>query len=584
MKKSNGVKTKKNKEKKKPSMLNLLRPYLWPIGGLMLLAIASNILGLMLPKIMSRSIDAYVNHTFSANTLLFDYGGASIAIVILMFAQNYLQTKTSERVAWDLRQKISDKISRQNYAFVEKITAAKLLTNLTADVDAIKTFIALAIVAITSSVIVIIGAGILLFMINRRLALEVLTIIPVIGVMFYFVFGKVKTLITKAREVLDRLNKIINESILGAALIRVLNSHEPEYQKFLAANTAAKNIGMQVLKIFASMVPLIGFIANLAVLIILASGGRYVIDGTMTLGDFTAFNSYVGMLIFPVLIIGVMSNVIAQATASYDRIVEVLEARESERVGTIKKELNGDIEFKNVTLEYGEKPVLKNVSFKVETRSRTAIIGPTAAGKTQLLYLLIGLIEPRSGTVEYDGLPIKKYDEQSLHEQVGLVFQDSIIFNLSLRENIAFSEIVQDEDLAKAIGTAELKNFIEGLPEGLNTVVSERGSSLSGGQKQRIMLARALALNPKILLLDDFTARVDSKTEQKILSNIIKNYPGITLISVTQKISSVEKYDQIILLMEGEIIAAGVHNELLKTCPEYAQIYNSQKSTNQYER
>lgn len=564
-------------------MLNLLRPYLWPIGGLMFLAIASNILGLMLPKIMSRSIDSYTNHAFSASTLIFEYGGVSVAIVILMFVQNYLQTKTSERVARDLRQKISDKISRQNYAFIEKITSAKLLTNLTADIDAIKTFIALAVVSITSSVVVILGAGVLLFMINWQLALEVLTIVPIIGIVFYFVFGKVKTLITKAREVIDRLNKVINESILGAALIRVLNSNEPEYQKFLAANTDAKNIGLQVLKIFASMVPFIGFIANLAVLIILASGGRYVISGTMTLGDFTAFNSYVGLLIFPVLIIGVMSNVIAQATASYDRISEVLEAKEREQVGAIKKELKGDIEFKDVTLEYGEKPVLKNISFKVKPRSQTAIIGPTAAGKTQLLYLLIGLIEPKSGTVEYDGLPIKNYDEQSLHKQIGFVFQDSIIFNLSLRENIAFSETVRDADLAKAIETAELKDFIDALPEGLNTVVSERGSSLSGGQKQRIMLARALALNPKILLLDDFTSRVDSKTEQKILNNIIKNYPDITLVSVTQKISSVEKYDQIILLMEGEIIASGVHDELIKICPEYIQIYNSQKSTNQYE-
>jgi ATP-binding cassette subfamily B protein len=570
-------------KKKKPNMINLLRPYVWPIAGLMLLAIASNILGLWLPKIMSHSIDAYRNNIFDANSLIFEYGGASIAIVILMFVQNYFQTYTSERVARDLRQKLSNKISHQNYAFVEKITSAKLLTNLTADVDAIKTFIALAIVSLTSSVIIVVGAAVLLFMINWRLALAVLTIIPVIGIMFYFVFGKVKTLIMKAREVIDWLNKVINESILGAALIRVLNSHEPEYQKFLAANTNARNIGMQVLKIFASMVPMIGLIANLAILIILALGGRFVISGTMTIGDFTAFNSYVGMLIFPVLIIGVMSSVIAQAAASYERISEVLEAKESVQIGAIKKELKGDIEFKNVTLEYGERPILKNISFKVKAHSRTAIIGPTAAGKTQLLYLLIGLIEPSSGTVEYDGLNIKNFDEQSLHEQVGFVFQDSIIFNLTLRENIAFSETVKDASLGKAIETSEMKDFVGALPEGLNTVVSERGSSLSGGQKQRVMLARALAIDPKVLLLDDFTARVDNKTEQKILNNIVKNYPDITLISVTQKISSVEKYDQIILLMEGEIIAAGIHDELIRTCPEYIQIYNSQKSTSQYE-
>lgn len=547
------------------------------------MAIASNILGLMLPKIMSRSIDAYINHTFNVNTLIFEYGGASFAIVILIFAQNYFQVYTSERVARDLRQKLSDKISRQSFAFVERVTPAKLLTNLTADVDAIKTFIALAIASITSSVIVIIGASVLLFMINWELALAVLTIIPIIGIAFYFVFGKVKELIAKGRKVIDRLNKIINESILGAALVRVLNSSQSEYSKILSANTDAKNIGLQVLKLFATMVPAIGFIANLAILTILILGGRFVINGSMTLGDFAAFNSYIALLIFPVLIIGVMSNVIAQASASYERISEVLEAEDTEVKGEIKKELVGNIELINVSLSCGEKSILKNVSFKVGAQSRTAIIGPTAAGKTQLLYLLIGLIEPNSGKVEYDGHIINDYDKETLYQQIGLVFQDSIIFNLTLRENIAFSDMVRDADLAKAIETAEMKDFIAALPDGLNTVVSERGSSLSGGQKQRVMLARALALSPKVLLLDDFTARVDSRTEQKILNNIIKNYPEITLISVTQKISSVEKYDQIILLMEGEIIAAGTHNELVKTCPEYIQIYNSQKTTSEYE-
>jgi ATP-binding cassette subfamily B protein len=163
------------------------------------------------------------------------------------------------------------------------------------------------------------------------------------------------------------------------------------------------------------------------------------------------------------------------------------------------------------------------------------------------------------------------------------VLQDSIIFNLTLRENIAFSNSVNDEDLQKAIDTAELHDFLGSLPEGLNTIVSERGTSLSGGQKQRIMLARALALNPKILLLDDFTARVDTSTERKILANVAKNYPDITLISVTQKIAPIEKYDQVILIMEGEVLAIGTHDELMHSTPEYVQIYDSQKSTENYE-
>ena len=196
---------------------------------------------------------------------------------------------------------------------------------------------------------------------------------------------------------------------------------------------------------------------------------------------------------------------------------------------------------------------------------------------------MTGLLVPTKGTINIDGKNINEYDKESLHSQVGFVFQDSILFNLSLRENIAFSNLAKDVFLEKAIKTAELSDFIDTLPDKLETIVSERGTSLSGGQKQRIMLARALALNPKILLLDDFTSRVDNKTESKILSNIAQNYPELTLVSVTQKIQSIEHYDQIILLMEGELLAKGTHQELMDSSPEYVQIYDSQKSINQYE-
>jgi ATP-binding cassette subfamily B protein len=289
------------------------------------------------------------------------------------------------------------------------------------------------------------------------------------------------------------------------------------------------------------------------------------------------------MLVFPVMMIGFMSNIIASATASNDRIQAVLATPPPRETGTIESEIRGNIVLKNVSLTYEEKPILKDVSFKVKAGSKTAIIGPTAAGKSQLLYLLTNLIPPDSGTVEVDGVPIDKYTSETLYKDVALVFQDSVIFNLSLRENIGFSNSVTEELLQKAIETAELSNFIESLPNKLDTMVSERGSSLSGGQKQRIMLARALTLNPRILLLDDFTARVDQKTEDKILSNIQNNYPDITLISITQKVEPVKDFDQILLLMNGEILASGQHNQLMKSSPEYIQIYKSQQSTEQYE-
>jgi len=260
-----------------------------------------------------------------------------------------------------------------------------------------------------------------------------------------------------------------------------------------------------------------------------------------------------------------------------------LNSPDSEDSGTVESELTGQMELKNVSVLYEEKAVLNDISFSIEPGSRTAIIGPTAAGKTQLLYLLTGLIKPTAGKVEFDGMQPGDYIKESFYKSVGIVFQDSVMFNMSLRENISFSPTVTAETLQKAIQTAGLDEFVDTLPEKLETIVSERGTSLSGGQKQRIMLARALAVNPKILLLDDFTARVDQQTEQKILKRLSENYPGITLISVTQKINPVKDFDKIILLMEGELIAAGKHEQLHATCPEYIQIYESQQSTSHYE-
>ena len=466
---------------------------------------------------------------------------------------------------------------------MEQVTPAKLLTNLTSDIDGVKLFVSQAIASIISSVFLILGAGILLLSINWRLGLSVLCVVPFIAITFQMVLRKVRPLFKKAQEAIDWLNRVINESIMGSALIRLLNTQQLEYAKFLAANTEAKDIGLETLRLFAGMIPVITFATNLATVIILLVGGHFVIAGSMSLGDFTAFNSYLFILIFPIILIGFMSNVIAQATASFQRIGAILNAPEEQKTGGLVRDLRGDIALENVSLAFGEKLALRNVSLAAKAGTRTAIIGPTAAGKTQLLYLLIGLLQPTSGSVTYDGEPIDAYDKEALHQQAGLVFQDSSMFNLSLRENIAFSTTIQEKDLEKAIATAELTDFLTALPQGLDTLVSERGTSLSGGQKQRIMLARALALNPKVLLLDDFTARVDPSTEQTILKNVRENYPGITLISVTQKITSVMDYDQIVVLMEGEVLATGTHQQLMEASPEYVQLFHSQRSTSHYE-
>jgi ATP-binding cassette subfamily B protein len=573
----------KAKVVKKPGIFGLLKPYKKLITLLVLFALISNGVNLLLPALISHGIDSFTTGTFDRKHTITLFLLAITAIFVFTYLQSIVQTYASERVARDLRTRLSDQISRQSHAFVLQTNPSKLLTNLTADVDSIKLFVSQAIVSMVSSIFLIIGASILLLSINWKLGLAIVAIIPLIGITFYMVLRKVKVLFKQSREVIDWLNKVINESILGSAIIRVINSQQLEAYKFIEANARARDISLSILALFAGLIPLIIFVSNMAGLTILVLGGHYVITGAMTLGQFAAFNSYLAILIFPILVIGFMSNVIAQATASYGRIETVLNSAELPETGTLESAMHGRIEMQHVNLMFGQKPALIDISFQLGAGSKTAIIGPTAAGKSQLLYLLTGLIEPSSGKILYDNEDITSYRQEAFYRQLGFVFQDSIIFNMSVRENIAFSDTVTDESLKLAIDTAELHDFIDALPEGLNTIVSERGSSLSGGQKQRIMLARALAINPRILLLDDFTARVDTLTEKKILENIHNNYPGLTLLSVTQKVASVENYDKVIVMMQGEIIAQGTHQELMKSSPEYVQIHTSQQSTSNYE-
>ena len=565
------------------NIFSLLRPYSGMVTLLIIMALLGSGINMLIPKIIAHGIDTYTAGNFDMWSVVIQFIAAAGGIFIFTILQNIIQTFTSEKVARDLRSQLSAKISRQSYAYILKANPSKLLTNLTSDIDSVKMFVSMAFVNIISSAFIIIGTSVLLIMINWKLALTVLSIVPIIGGVFFIVIRKVRVLFRRSRENIDMLNRIINESIMGSALIRVLNSQQPESIKFLETNRVSRDIGLSILRLFATLIPIIMFVTNLAIVTILALGGHYVVAGNMSLGNFAAFNSYILLLIFPIILIGFMSNIIAQASASFARINDVVEAPSTEKAGTIDTNIRGDIRLDDVSLYYGDKPVLKNVSFSVGAGSKTAIIGPTAAGKSQLLYLLINLIPPASGTIEFDGVKTDEYSKEVFYSQIGFVFQDSVLFNMSLRENIAFSSRVTDESLEKAIATAELKEFIDTLPQGLDTVVSERGTSLSGGQKQRIMLARALAINPKILLLDDFTSRVDRQTENKILCNLENNYPDMTLISVTQKISPVRHFEQIILLMEGEVIAAGKHKDLKDSSPEYAQIYSSQKSTHHYE-
>jgi len=366
-------------------MFKLLKPYKGMIALLIVFAVISNAANLVIPRIIAHGIDSYDAGNYALKTILSEFLVAAGVIFFFALLQTVVQTYASEKVGFDLRKKLSDKISRQSYAFIQDANPSKLLTNLTSDMDSVKMFVSLGVSSIVSSLFMILGTSIFLMWINWKLAIPVLFLIPAVGITFFFILKKVRVLFVRSREVIDWLNRVINESILGAAIIRVINSQQIEYRKFLNASAEARDLGISIVTLFATLIPMITFFGNLATLTILVLGGHFVISGQLSLGDFAAFNSYVVILIFPIIVIGFISNLIAQASASYERIESVLHAKETADTGTVEEPLKGGIELQDVSVLYDEKAALKNVSFQIQPGTRTAVIGPTAAGKTQLL-------------------------------------------------------------------------------------------------------------------------------------------------------------------------------------------------------
>lgn len=546
------------------------------------LGFISSIAALYVPRLAANTIDSGDISLWSGNTAIL----AVVIVVALGIAllQVYLSSYFAEKIGYDLRRGLVGKISKQSFQYVADSTPGKLQTIFTSDVEAVKGIISSGLVTLLSALITLIGSIILLLTLNTRLGLYVLSVVPFLILSFFFIFGGLSKLFQASQENLEKINALISETIIGAALVRVLNSTSSEISKFAKANIRSRDIGIGIVKGFSTLIPIVTLLSNVMTLIIVWFGGHQVAADTMTLGEFSAFLAYSNMFIWPIFMMGFLGPMISRGFVSLRRIAEVTDSPVAEESGVEVDRLKGDIEFKKVSLVYKtaageEKTVLKDISFVINAGTKTAIVGPTAAGKTQIFYLMAGLAEPTTGDIFIDGRPIHDYKISSLLKHIGLVFQDSILFNTTLRDNIAFTNKTDESVLHKALETAELGNLVQELSKGLDTMVSERGTSLSGGQKQRLMLARALAVQPQVLLLDDFTARVDQATESLILGNVAKNYPDVTLISITQKIEPIKAYDKIIVLMEGELVAQGTHDELVTSSFEYNQIYQSQMST-----
>ena len=573
----------KNNNKSKID-LTFLKPYIGLTVLLTLFIFLSNGANLLIPRILGESID-----NFSQNRDLYKLSPdiwllsvIAISVVLISLIQTVISVYIAERVAKDLRDSLIKKILSQPISFVEEKDSAELFTNITSDVEQVKDIISQGFASIFSALIILIGSVVLLFTINVRLALIAIISLPIIIAVFAFVFRNLFKLFRASQEILSKINKVINESVLGSMLIRVLNSQNIENNKFDNINQQGRDVGFQIINVFASLIPTINLVSNFAIVTIIWFGGRQVMVADLTIGEFSAFISYFNLLITPIFILGFVSNFISRGFVSLSRIQAVLNTPETPKPATknlIRNKVKGKITFDKVSYEVKGKILLKDISFSIKPQTQNAIIGPTGSGKSLILSLITGLIQQTSGQILIDDIPLNQWDSDYIFKNMGLVFQESILFNTSLRENIVFNNKVSDEDYTKALKTSNVTEIIQSLPEGVNTKISERGTNLSGGQKQRIMLARALVRNPNILLLDDFTARVDIRTEKEIISSLSQNYPDLTLISITQKIEPIQDYDQIILIMEGELLATGKHKYLLQTSIEYAQIWQSQQTT-----
>lgn len=571
-------KPSENKASNNQAISLIVKPALRSMRVLVLILVVTgviaNILTVHLPQQIAGLLDQIPtpNAWPVALTIFAIFGLAAFNVLLTTFV--------AQKLAYRMRGIVFDHLIKQPFRFVAEQGSGKLLSILTVDVDTIREVINQAFLMVVSAVVMLVGSSYVLFTTNWRLALASLVIVPLLVVTFGVVFSRIIKYFETIRIVGDNLNRVIGENIVAASLVRVLNTQKLEMDKLDVYNVEARSLGMKILKGFAFIIPAIGLISSLGTLIILYVGGNMMLQGELTLGQFVAFNTYLGMLIGSIMIISFISNYVARAFVALGRLAEVVSNVQPSPFGSLEKELSGEVTAQNIKLDIDGRPILKGVSLRILPKQRTAILGPTGSGKTQLMYLLSGLLKPTEGTILYDYQPLYSYSQDSFYSQVGVVFQDSVMFNATIRENVAFKQGVSEEDINRALKAADLLDFVQSLPEGLDTKVSERGSNLSGGQKQRLMLARALAANPRILFLDDFTARVDVGTETKIWENLQTMYPELTLTVITQKVSTAEKFDQVILLMEGELLANGTHQQLLETSLEYNQIVESQKSTN----
>jgi ATP-binding cassette subfamily B multidrug efflux pump len=506
----------------------------------------------------------------------------AVARGLFAFAQTFMSERASQGAAFDFRNQLFAKIQRLSFSYHDRNRTGQLMIRATDDVEKVRIFIGQGLLLAVQAVVLLTGALLVMLLTNWKLTLIILPVLPLAMAMF-MVFGRIaQPLFAQVQAKLSALNTILQESLSGIKVVQSFTREPDESARFSRAADSLMNQQITVMRVFSFLFPVIFLVAQLGQAAVLYFGGRQIITGTLTVGEWQTFSLYLVFVFFPLGQLGFIISQMSQASASAGRIFEILDAKNevTDKPGAIAlPAVQGRIDFENVSFRYfgsGDQ-VLSDISFSALPGQTIAVLGATGSGKSSIINLIPRFYDVTGGRILVDGNDVRDVQIESLRRQIGIVLQETNLFTGTIRDNIAFGKPeASDEEVIAAAKAAAADDFITSFPDGYNTAVGERGATLSGGQKQRIAIARALLLNPRILILDDSTSSVDMATEAIIQHALDRLMKGRTSFVIAQRISTVLGADQIIVLERGRVAAIGKHADLLETSPAYAEIYQSQ--------
>ncbi len=572
---------------KKNTYWKYIKPYLhaFILGPIMMII---EVLGeVIMPKLLQLIIDNGVNGG-EGTAYIIKIGMLMILTAVLMLLGGvggaYFAFKASVNFAGDLRQDVFIKVQSFSFANIEKFSTGSLVTRLTNDITNLQNVVAMSLRMLLRAPGMLIGALIMAFIMNPQLALVILIVIPVLAITIFVVMKVSFPRFDRMQKSIDGLNCVVQENITNARVVKSFVREEYEIEKFDGVNDNLREKSMSALKLVIMIMPIMTVAMNITTIAIVWFGGKQIIDGLMPVGQLTAFTTYTVQILMSLMMVSMIFISGSRALASHRRIKEVLTTCVDLNDDYVNDDsirvTRGDIEFRNVSFRYyknNANNVLDNISFSVKAGQVVGVIGSTGSGKTSMVQLIPRLYDADLGEVLVDGVNVKDYKLKNLRDAVAMVLQKNVLFSGTIEENLRWGDENADiEDIRRIADYAQADGFISSLPDGYDTVLSQGGVNVSGGQKQRLCIARAMLKHPKILILDDSTSAVDTATEAAIRANFLKEIPDTTKIIIAQRISSVIAADIILVIDEGSIVGMGTHDELIKSCETYKEIYYSQ--------